>query len=266
MAIIPDFLKLPGYDHMSGTALRRTDLAELRLHVRHPEGVEAGRCLSHAICNRLVAHGMLERRNGLSFATPFGIEVAVANASCTDGSEIRDRAPGRVREDRETQPGIHWNDSGVPIIISPPPGSAPSAPVPYEQWPKLFTDDQIRASMHPAPRGRQGPRTARQGPPWMPAYVAPPGLGLPPQDIEDALSCILADILRAPPPADPTPPVAPPLATVRRQHDGLMQFGAAVLKLLVASLFAGWLVLLLLVAALMAAWEFVAAWWQGRVQ
>ena len=88
---LPDFLTLPDVC-VSEAALRRTDLAELRLCHRHPEGVEAGGSLSKASLKRLAAHGMLVRRLcedgiGRTFATPYGVRVVRWNASCIDGSE-----------------------------------------------------------------------------------------------------------------------------------------------------------------------------------
>jgi hypothetical protein len=100
---IPDFLTLPDV-FVGEIELRRNDLADLRLHVRHPEGIERGRCLSKQSRNRLIAHGMLglgedSDGNVRTFATDYGIAVARANASCIDGSEgLPPTRPGPARD------------------------------------------------------------------------------------------------------------------------------------------------------------------------
>lgn len=85
---IPDFLTLGrGGPWQDETALQREDLAVLRQCVRRPGGTESGGIISKPSRKRLIAHGMLEYRDGRTFATPYGAEVARANASCIDGSE-----------------------------------------------------------------------------------------------------------------------------------------------------------------------------------
>lgn len=85
---IPDFLTLGrGGPWQDETALRREDLAVLRQCVRRRTGTESGGIISKVGRKRLIAHGMLTYRDGLTFATPYGVEVARANASCIDGSE-----------------------------------------------------------------------------------------------------------------------------------------------------------------------------------
>jgi hypothetical protein len=102
MNSIPDFLELPDV-FVSETALRRTDLADLRFHVGRPEGIADGACHSRSGRMRCIAHGMLDCRPTASgqwrtFATAYGIEVARANASCIDGSEGLPPTPGQRRE------------------------------------------------------------------------------------------------------------------------------------------------------------------------
>lgn len=101
--MIPDFLLLPD-NSPSLVDLRRTDLAELRLHVGHRYGMAVS-VRSEPSLLRLIAHGMLERRaDGWTYATQHGREVAKANASCRDGTETQQppkpssgpRLPGAV--------------------------------------------------------------------------------------------------------------------------------------------------------------------------
>jgi hypothetical protein len=97
MTDIPDFLEMPDV-FVSDKPLRRTDLADLRHHIRHPEGLKSSSCLSHASRKRLIEHDMIEYRDGLAHATDYGIEVARANASCIDGSEGLRTSSGRDRD------------------------------------------------------------------------------------------------------------------------------------------------------------------------
>ncbi|HWL81648.1 MAG TPA: hypothetical protein VNR89_11885 [Roseomonas sp.] len=98
---IPEFLTFPESDDKK--ALRRTDLADLRLCIRHPEGIEDGRYLSKMARIRLIAHGMLSRRIApdgwvRTYATGYGHQVARANASCRDGSEAYALTPADYRQ------------------------------------------------------------------------------------------------------------------------------------------------------------------------
>jgi hypothetical protein len=102
MQTIPDFLCVPSGSVDGG--LCRKDLADLRLCVRHPEGLQVSDFPSYDGIWRLVGSEMLVRRGGMYFATEHGTQVAKANASCADGSEARRRPPAYFRAVREGIP------------------------------------------------------------------------------------------------------------------------------------------------------------------
>jgi hypothetical protein len=131
---IPDFLTLPDV-FVGEIELRRNDLADLRLHVRHPEGIKSGRCLSKQSRNRLIAHGMLGLGEDLdgsvrTFATDYGTAVARANSSCIDGSEGLSTMPGHREVGKDLMEGARDIRVVGRItrggLLIPPPSTLPS--------------------------------------------------------------------------------------------------------------------------------------------
>jgi hypothetical protein len=202
---ILDFLTLPDV-FVGEIELRRNDLADLRLHVRHPEGIESGRCLSKQSRNRLIVHGMLGLGEDLdgnvrTFATDYGIAVARANSSCIDGSEGLSTTPGHREVGKDLTEGARRVAGRITRggLLIPPPSTLPSIDTHFADF------DRKIPAMPPHVRTTM-------------IYYWPPNV----PDYQDMLGGAMSDAF--------DPPVSEPdsLAAAPAAHGRLRLVGAAV--------------------------------------
>jgi hypothetical protein len=113
MQAILDFLRMPS-GSVDGSLCRK-DLVDLRLAVRHPDGLQVADFQSVDSVWRLIGSEMLVRRGGRYFASGYGREVVKANASCIDRTQANEWPSAYFRAVRE---GIPSDDLVGDVLLT----------------------------------------------------------------------------------------------------------------------------------------------------